>query len=148
MYFWTHGALAGREFMEKSELDFAQLCSRPIHEMIIDQGFENRIRTRRCFLQSRISLWSKVSRKHICLCRKHNTQQAWILDLQKNKCTINLFRSNHPPVHGMAIHSCYAPLRRPYEYWPKVARQQKPIYTITDLFIAALFLSRKRNEIS
>ena len=29
--------------MEKSELDFAQLCSRPIHEMIIDQGFENRI---------------------------------------------------------------------------------------------------------
>ena len=43
MYFWTHGALAGREFMEKPELDFAQLCSRPIHEMIIDQGFENRI---------------------------------------------------------------------------------------------------------
>ena len=29
--------------MEKSELDFAQLCSRPIHEMIFDQGFENRI---------------------------------------------------------------------------------------------------------
>ena len=29
--------------MEKPELDFAQLCSRPIHEMIIDQGFENRI---------------------------------------------------------------------------------------------------------
>ena len=36
-------------------------------------------------------------------------------------------------------HSCYAPLRRPYENWPKVARQQKLICTITDLFIPALF---------
>ena len=38
-----------------------------------------------------------------------------------------------------AHHSCYAPLRRPYENWPKVARQQKLICTITDLFIPALF---------
>ena len=37
-------------------------------------------------------------------------------------------------------HSCYAPLRRPSENWPKVARQQKSICTITDLFILALFL--------
>ena len=40
----------------------------------------------------------------------------------------------------MSSHSCYAPLRRPYENWPKVARQQKPICSITDLFIPALFL--------
>ena len=29
-------------------------------------------------------------------------------------------------------HSCYAPLRRPYENWPKMARQQKPRFTIRD----------------
>ena len=49
-------------------------------------------------------------------------------------------------------HSCYAPLRRPYENWPKAARQQKPICTITDLFIPALFffqtaVSWKQNKI-
>ena len=40
------GALAEGEFMEKPELVFAQLDSlSPIHEMIIDQGIENRIWT-------------------------------------------------------------------------------------------------------
>ena len=36
-------------------------------------------------------------------------------------------------------HSCYAPLRRPYENWPKVACQQQPRFTITEFFILALF---------
>ena len=55
------------------------------------------------------------------------------------------------PTSQDVLHSCYAPLRRPYENWPKEGRQQKPICTITDLFIPALFfqtaVSRKRNEI-
>ena len=49
------------------------------------------------------------------------------------------------------LHSCYAPLRRPYENWPKVACQQQPRFTITEFFIPALFfqmaVSRKRNKI-
>ena len=52
---------------------------------------------------------------------------------------------------SLLSHSCYAPLRRPYENWAKMACQQKPRFTITDLFIPALFfqtaVSRKRNKI-
>ena len=49
----------------------------------------------------------------------------------------------HAPLN-ITEHSCYSPLRRPYENWPKVGRQQKPICTITDLFIPALFFSNGR----
>ena len=71
------------------------------------------------------------------------SQSAKTVLLLAQKVFYTLFSSRRFSLrqcNAMPEHSCYAPLRRPYENWPKVARQQKPICTITDLFIPALFL--------
>ena len=43
-------------------------------------------------------------------------------------------------------HSCYAPLRRLYENWPKVACQQKPRFTITDFLYQHFFSNGRISE--
>ena len=68
----------------------------------------------------------------------------WVIATQHLWSSAQLEKSDFASWNLIYQHSCYAPLRRLYENWPKMACQQQPRFTITEFFIPALFFSNGR----